>query len=365
MKPYVPDKLPLKNIDWDKHVSAIGQAHRLLGVYSSMLQSVANPALFFSAFTAREAVLSSRMEGIEATLEEVLMFDIDASEMPDEGKYQDIMEVVNYRNAAIHAVKKLNTQPLSLELIKELHGILLDGKRGQSKSPGAFRIRQNYIVGHPGASIQEAIFIPPSPADLMPSLDNFEKYIHFEEKDALVQLAIIKAQFQLIHPFLDGNGRISRLLIPLFLYAKKSICSPMFYLSSYLEGNRGAYHSNLQAVAEKKDWDSWISFFLQATTKQAEDSISKTRDMLSLYDEMKVEIPKITNSTFALNACYALFAAPVMTTASFIESSSISKHSAIRIINRLQEYGLLVQLRKAKGRRAAIYQFKELFEIIK
>ncbi|HHV36831.1 MAG TPA: Fic family protein [Candidatus Cloacimonetes bacterium] len=365
MKPYVPDKLPLKNIAWAKHVSAIGQAHKALGMYNGMLQSMMNPPLLLSPLTTREAVLSSQMEGIQATLEDVLRYDADPSESLEEGKYQDIMEIVNYRNAAIHAVKRLDTHPISLSLIKELHAILLDSERGHSKSPGEFRIMQNYIVGRPGASIEEAIFIPPSPADLMPSLDNFEKYIHFEEKDALVQLAIIKAQFQLIHPFLDGNGRISRLLIPLFLYAKKSICSPMFYLSSYLEGNRGAYHRNLQAVAEKKDWDSWISFFLQAITKQAEDSISKTRDMLSLYDEMKVEIPKITNSTFAMNACYALFAAPVMTTASFIESSGISKHSAIRIINRLQEYGLLVQLRKAKGRRAAIYQFKELFEIIK
>ncbi|MFW5628816.1 MAG: Fic family protein [Candidatus Cloacimonadaceae bacterium] len=365
MKPYVPDKLPLKNIVWAKHVSAIGQAHHALGIYDGMLQSMVNPTLLLAPLITREAVLSSRMEGMGATLEEVLLFDADPSEALDESKYQDIMEVVNYRNSMAHAVKRLDVQPISLSLIKELHGILLDSERGRSKSPGEFRIRQNYIVGHAGASIEEAIFIPPSPENVMPSMVNFEKYIQFEERDVLVQLAIIKAQFQLIHPFLDGNGRISRLLIPLFLYAKKSMASPMFFLSPYLENNRGAYHRNMQAVPDKKDWDSWISFFLQAIIKQAESSISQIGDILSLYDKVSLQIPQITNSTFSMNACDALFAAPVFTNASFIERSGIAKHSAMRIIRRLREYGLLLEIRKPKGRRAAIYQFKELCEIIK
>ncbi len=365
MKPYVPDKLPLKNIVWAKHVSAIGQAHHALGIYDGMLQNMVNPTLLLAPLITREAVLSSRMEGMQVTLEDVLRFDADPSEALEESKYQDIMEVVNYRNAAIHAVKRLDTHPISLSLIKELHGILLDNQRGQSKSPGEFRIRQNYIVGHAGASIEEAIFIPPSPENVMPSMVNFEKYIQFEELDVLVQLAITKAQFQLIHPFLDGNGRISRLLIPLFLYAKKSMASPMFFLSPYLENNRGAYHRNMQAVPDKKDWDAWISFFLQAIIEQAETNVSKIRDILSLYDKVSLQIPEITNSSFSMNACHALFAAPVLTSASFVERSGIAKHSAMRIIRRLREYGLLLEIRESKGRRAAIYQFTELLEIIK
>ncbi|MCB5233785.1 MAG: Fic family protein [Candidatus Cloacimonetes bacterium] len=364
MKPYVPDKLPLKNIDWAKHVSAIGQAHNVLGVYDGMLQSIVNPILFLSPLTTREAVLSSQMEGIKATLDDVLSYDADPSETIEESKYEDIMEVISYRNTLVYATKQLKTHPLSLDFIKELHAILLDSVRGQSKSPGEFRTRQNYI-GRPGSSIREAIFIPPSPANVMPSLDSLEEYIHFDEKDILVQMAIIKAQFQYIHPFLDGNGRISRLLIPLFLFAKKSLSSPMFFLSPYLESNREAYHRNLQAVPEKKDWDAWISFFLQAVIKQAESSISTIRDIQLLYEKVKLKIPEITNSSFAMNATDALFASPVLTNASFMESSGISKHSAIRIINRLNEYGLLDELREPKGRRAAIYQFKELCEIIK
>ena len=195
MKPYIPDKLPLKNIDWAKHVSALGQAHNALGKYDGMLQSIVNPTLFLSPLTTREAVLSSQMEGIQATLEDVLRHDADPSETVGESKYEDVMEVLSYRNALVYATKKLKTHPLSLDFIKELHDILLDSIRGQSKSPGEFRTRQNYI-GRLGSSIQEAIFIPPSPANLMPSLENLEEYIHFDEKDLLVQMGIINTRFQ-------------------------------------------------------------------------------------------------------------------------------------------------------------------------
>lgn len=364
MKPYIPDKLPLENINWAQHIPAIGQAQAAIGRYDGMLQSIVNPNLLLSPLTTQEAVLSSKIEESQATLEDVLEYDADPTEILEDRKFADIMEVVNYRKAIAYATQKLRTRPLSLNFIREIHAILLDSVRGRNKNPGEFRRIQNYI-GAPGASIEQATFVPPSPDLVMPSLDNWEKYIHYDEKDVLVQLAIVKAQFEIIHPFLDGNGRIGRLLIPLFLYAKNTLSSPMFYLSAYLESNRDVYYQKLRAVSEAKDWDGWISFFLHAVVEQAEDNISKARSIQALYDKAKMQIPEITNSKFAISATDALFAAPSLTTASFIEKSGIPKDSAERIIGKLRENGILTEIRKSGGRRAAMYLFEELFEIVK
>jgi len=363
MKPYAPDKLPLEQINWAQHVPAIGKAHDAIGRYDGMLQSIVNPNLLLSPLTTQEAVLSSKIEESQATLEEVLEYDADPSERLEERKYADIMEVVNYRKAIHYATQRLSTHPISLNFLKQTHAILLDSVRGRNKNPGEFRRVQNYIGAY-GTSIEQATFVPPSPELVMPSLDNWEKYIHFDEIDVLVQLAIVKAQFEIIHPFLDGNGRIGRLLIPLFLYAKKTLSSPMFYLSSYLESNREIYYQKLRAVSERKDWDGWISFFLRAIIEQAGVNITKTRNIQALYEKAKMQIPEITNSQFAINATDALFAAPILTTASFIKNSGIQKASAVRIISKLRQHGILMEIRKPKGRRSARYLFKELFEIV-
>jgi Fic family protein len=248
-------------------------------------------------------------------------------------------------------------------LIKEIHAILLDSVRGRNKNPGEFRRVQNYI-GALGTGIEQATFIPPSPDLVMPSLDNWEKYIHYNEIDELVQLAIVKAQFEIIHPFLDGNGRIGRLLIPLFLYSKKTLSSPMFYLSSYLESNREIYYQKLRAISAKKDWDGWVSFFLQALIEQAEINTTKTSKIQALYERTKMQIPEITNSPFAINATDALFAAPILTTASFVRDSGIQKATASRIISKVKEHGIIAEIRESRGNKPARYLFKELFEII-
>ncbi len=364
MKPYVPDKLPLEQINWAQHIPAIGKAHAALGRYDGMLQSIVNPNLLLAPLTTQEAVLSSKIEESQATLEDVLEFDADPTEHIEERKYADIMEVVNYRTSIAYATDRLSTHPISLNLIKKIHAILLDSVRGRNKNPGEFRRVQNYI-GALGTGIEQATFIPPSPNLLMPSLDNWEKYIHCDEIDVLVQLAIVKAQFEIIHPFLDGNGRIGRLLIPLFLYSKKTLSSPMFYLSSYLESNREIYYQKLRAISEKKDWDGWVSFFLQALIDQAEVNITKTSKIQALYERTKMQIPEITNSPFAINATDALFAAPILTTASFVRDSGIQKATASRIISKVKEHEIITEIRESRGNKPARYLFKELFEIIR
>lgn len=361
-EPYSPRQLPLDVIDWPSHVTLIAKANAALARYDGILEAMVNPALLLSPLTTQEAVLSSRIEGTQATLEEVLEFEADPKHKIEPSKYADIQEIINYRHAMQLAVEQLKNRPLCLNLIRELHAILLDSVRGTNKARGEFRRIQNWI-GPPGCSIEEATFVPPSPDILPQALDNWEKYIHYDEKERLVQLAIVKAQFELIHPFLDGNGRIGRMLIPLFLYEKKILSQPMFYLSAYLERNRQQYYHALNAISEKDDWNGWISFFLTAVTEQAKENTLKAKAILDLYEKMKQKVPAITRSQYAIQAIDTLFDRPLFKSADFIRHSGIPKDSAFRILSELKKAGIIRTLREGKGRRAAIWAFHRVLEI--
>ena len=362
MKPYQPEDLPLKSIDWASHVPLIAEANRTLARYDGMLQSIVNPGVLLSPLTTQEAVLSSRIEGTQASMEEVMEYQADPNKNVDSSTQADIQEIMNYRKAMGHAVESFTERPLCLNLIKELHGILLDSVRGRNKNPGEFRRSQNYIA-LPDRLIEEAEFIPPSVDRMIPALDNWEKYCHYEEKDRLVQLAVVKAQFELIHPFLDGNGRIGRMLVPIFLFDKKILSSPMFYLSTYLEANREAYYHRLQAISREGDWNGWIKFFLHAILEQAGINVRKIKEILALYDRMKKEVPETTRSQYAIGAIDAIFDKPIFTSSIFIDSSNIPRESAHRILAKLKKKGFLKEIRPGKGRRPAVLIFTELISI--
>ncbi len=262
------------------------------------------------------------------------------------------------------AIESLETRPLCLNLVKDLHAILLDSMRGRNKAPGQFRRTQNYIAS-PGQPIEQATFVPPAPDQLAPTLDNWEKYLHFDEKDGLVQLAIVKAQFEIIHPFLDGNGRLGRMLVPLFLFAKKLLSRPMFYLSAYLEANRDAYITRLQAISQQKDWKGWIQFFLTAIIEQAAINIENVRGMLHLYESMKDKVVEVTHSQFAIQALDAIFSRLIFQAVDFPTFARIpTKVTAASIIRQLQNAGILKVLRPASGRRSAILVFPELINLL-
>ena len=268
MKPFVPQKLPINEIAWERLVPLIGRANRSLSSYGGILYGVLNPEVFLSPMMTREAVLSSRIEGTQANIGEVLKFE--AGEKPEqESRHLDILEIINYRMALRHAEVALETRPFNLNLILELHAILLDSVRGRDKGRGSFRKTQNWI-GAPGTPIEDADFVPPDPMLLDSALADWEKYYHADRPDPLVQLAVVHAQFEIVHPFLDGNGRIGRILIPLFLYEKRLLNRPMFYLSAYLEEHRDEYLDLLRALGQKPDsWNNWIAFFLRALDEQA------------------------------------------------------------------------------------------------
>ncbi len=360
MKPFIPDKLPLKNLDWTRFIKSLSLANRVLARYDGILQSLPNPGVLLSQLTTQEAVLSSKIEGTQATLADVLKFEVKPHSKERSG---DIREVLNYRKALRLAEEELKNRPLSLNLLKRMQKTLLSDVRGKEVLLGRFRTFQNFI-GKPGSKIEEARFVPPAPDMLKEALDNFEKYIHYEENDRLVQLAIIHAQFEIIHPFGDGNGRIGRILIPLFLYEKKILNSPMFYISAYFENNRDEYYHHLKEITDKGNWQDWILFFLKALIKQGENSTRKAQEILKTYDTMKLEFPKIIRSQYSLQAIDFLFSFPIFDSKIFRQSSGIPKASANRIIGKLQQNKVITQLESASGRSAAFYIFDKLFNIV-
>lgn len=364
MKPYEPEKLPLSSLPWADFIGLVGKANAALARYDGILQGIVNPDVLLSPLTTQEAVLSSKIEGTQATLEEVLEFEAFKEMLPVEGaKHADIQEIINYRHAMRQAVVELKNRPISLNLILNIHSTLMDSVRGYNKGRGRFRTVQNWI-GTPGAPIENAAFIPPAPDKLMGHLDNFERYIHFDERDSLVQLAVVHAQFEIIHPFVDGNGRLGRILIPLFLFEKGLLASPMFYISAYLEANRSIYYDRLHGISKEGDWRSWVNFFLTAIAEQAIKNTEKAKTIITLYEKMKTTIVKMTPSQFSIQAIDTLFNRPIFKTTDFVQSSGIPRASAMRILNSLKQHKVLLPLREGKGRRASILIFKELIDIV-
>lgn len=364
MKPYIPETLPLKKLDWMRFVNFIGSSNGEIARYDGILQGIINPEVMLSPLMTKEAVLSSRIEGTQATLEEVLEFEASQKEEFTTEREKDIQEIINYRKSIRFAVEWLQKKPITLNLIKEIHSILLDSVRGRDKGRGRFRPVQNWI-GKPGTPIEQADYVPPEPHKLMEFLSNFEKYIHFEEKDRLVQLAIIHSQFEIIHPFLDGNGRLGRILIPLFLYEKKILNSPMFYISEYLEAHRPEYYARLRAVSHETKWEEWIEFFLKAVIEQSKINSYKIKAILSLYNDKKHRLQEATHSQYVIKVLDTLFALPIFNTTEFIKKSKIPKRSAINILKIIEKEKIISILRPGKGRKANIYIFNKLLEIIK
>ena len=342
---YTPNNLPIKNLDWGLFVYLIGKANAAIARFDGLLQTIPNPSVLLSPLTTNEAVLSSRIEGTQATLKEV--FEFEANPQKDGQKYEEIKEVINYRKALKETVDDIEKFSLSLRVIRKAHEILLQGARGENKDPGNFRKLQVFI-GRAGVTIDQATYIPPSAEKIDGLMTNLEKYIHGKEKDLLVQLAIVHAQFEMIHPFSDGNGRVGRMIMPLFLYFKKVISYPSFYLSEYLESHRIEYYKNLLAVSENGDWNSWIKFFLEAIIEQSKENITKAKKIIDLYEYKKQRISELTKSKFGIKILDALFIKPIFQSGDFVKISKIPRESAFRYLRILEENQVIFSNKKRK-----------------
>lgn len=361
MNPYVPDKLPIESLDFGRLIKLVGEANSELSRYDGLLQGIVNPSVLLSPLTTNEAVLSSKIEGTQATLDEVLEHEAGINSGGE--KEKDIQEIVNYREALISAEDVLTDYPVSLHIIREIHKILLNSVRGENKTPGEFRKDQNWI-GKAGCSIENASFVPPSPMILTDSLREWEDYMKGDDVDVLIQLAVVHAQFELIHPFKDGNGRIGRLLIPLFLFSKKRLIRPMFYLSEYLENRREEYYQRLSDISGSRDWNGWIEFFLKAIKIQAINNSLKVKRILLLYEEMKQKITETTHSQYSLQILDAIFDKPIFKTVDFMARTGITKQTGLKLLKQIKDAGIIQELKPASGRRPAVLAFGELINIV-
>jgi Fic family protein len=326
-----------------------------------MLQTLPNPAVLLSPITVNEAVLSSRIEGTQATLDEVLEFD--AGIEPPEARRGDIEEISNYRVAVQIAETALAERPLSLSLIREVHQRLMQGVRGRDKTPGAFREDQNWI-GRSGDPIERARFVPPSPIILPQALEAWEAYLGSNNEDPILQAAVGHAQFEILHPFKDGNGRIGRMLIPLILYQRGSLSRPMFYLSEYLEAHRDVYYDQLLAITDRGDWQGWVEFFVSALISQAESNLAKVRRIRDLYDDMRQRFVETTHSQFAMAAVDTFFMRPIITAPEFARTAGFNNRvTANGMLRQLEAAGLIRRVREGTGRTPAVYTLPNLINI--
>src|SRR5271170_2301786 len=277
---YVPAPLPPEpplSLDAET-IGLLSRADQGLGALSGIATLLPNPDLFVAMYVRKEALWSSQIEGIESTLDEVLRFE--EGEQPAEGKrLQDTGEVVNYVRALNHGIGRLAELPLSLRLIREIHAELMRGARGAGKAPGEFRRSQNWI-GAQGAGLGNAAFVPPPVADMTNALDNFEKFLHVRsehpaepQQPVIIECALVHAQFETIHPFLDGNGRLGRLLIALLLHERRVLPQPLLYLSRYFKAHRVEYYERLTAVRQSGDWEGWTKFFLRGVAETAVEAV--------------------------------------------------------------------------------------------
>lgn len=359
--PCVPDPLPIEHLDWRSLLPLVGNANACLARYDGMLQTLPNPSILLSPITANEAVLSSKIEGTQATLDEVL--EADAGLAVSESRRGDIEEISNYRAAVRQAELDLEERPLSVSLIKAIHQQLLQGVRGRDKTPGQIREDQNWI-GRRGDPIERARFIPPNPIVLKTELDNWETYIKREDEDPLLQTAIAHAQFEILHPFKDGNGRIGRMLIPLILYKRRALSRPMFYMSEYLEDHRDAYYDGLLAITNNGDWHGWVKFFLEGLVNQAEANLTKVRAIRELYEDTKRKFIELTHSQFAMGAVDAFFGQPIIQSTVFAKKAGfLNRVTANNMLRDLEVNGLISRVREGSGRTPAVYALPELINI--
>ena len=363
-KPFVPQKLPHDDVKWEPLIPLIGQANRALAHYDGILYGVPNPAVLLSPLTTQEAVLSSRIEGTQATLGDVLKFE--AGEEPKlESRRLDIQEIVNYRQALKEAEQELKKRPFTLNLLLNLHSTLLDSVRGRDKGRGRFRTIQNWI-GANDSLMENAAYIPPEPKLLPELLDNWEKYYHMERPDPLVQLAVVHAQFEIIHPFVDGNGRLGRILIPLFLFERGILRQPMFYLSEYLESHRDEYIDALRSLSEKSgaEWNRWITFFLTALIEQAKQNSKKARDILELYESLKTRVIELTHSQYAVPMLDLLFKRPILRSSDLLSHKTMpSKPMVMNLLGKLKKEGILKVVAEGSGRRPQVLALAELINL--
>ena len=356
---YVPKALPPKiEMDWEL-ASLLSKADITLGKLSGAGQLLTNPHLLIGPFIRREAVMSSRIENTQSGLEDLFLFEADETEPPPTS---DVREVRNYVRAMEYGIERLRELPISSRLICEIHGILMEEVRGEHATPGFMRTSQNWI-GSPGCDLMDATYVPPPEQEMKQCFSDLEKYIHFNAKEpALIQCALVHYQFEAIHPFVDGNGRIGRLLITFMLLERKLLSQPLLYLSDFFEQHRDEYYELLLNVSQKGDWKAWFTFFLNGVRQQSEDALLTVQALLDLQNQYRTiatapRVPKIVNRLIDY-----LFASPAISISVLSKTWEITYSTVQRGVDYLIEKDILREI--TGGQRNRLFVAHEIFNII-
>lgn len=334
-------------------------ANKKIATLEGLSSRIPNMELFISMYVRKEALLSSQIEGTQCTLEDIL------NPMIEDNTNRDVSDVVNYIRATEFALERLKTLPLCNRLIKETHAVLLESVRGQEKNLGEFRYSQNWICGQ-GSTLKNARYIPPNPEDMLTAMSDLEKYINSDDHlDPLIQAALIHYQFETTHPFLDGNGRVGRLLITLFLMEKGILSTPALYISYYLKMNRIEYYDRMTQVRRTGDYEQWISFFLQAFADSAEDAIHTIDLLTALHDKSTKLFDTLTKRqrTSVLKVFSYLEYNPIIDIQKTAATLDMSYNTVAKVFSILVDYGILKQTDKFG--KAKIYSYTEYLDILR
>ncbi|PTE69414.1 Fic family protein [Staphylococcus devriesei] len=332
-----------------------------MGEYRGFLSTIINSMLLISPLISQEAVLSSKLEGTHATLEDLMNYEAGNSV---EIERDEMQEIINYRKSLFYALDKIGTindqqkskLPLSGRIIKEMHSILLDNVRGNSKRRGKYKTNQNYIGSYSAIS-----YIPVSPNLTEDYMKNLENYIHYEDFDILIQSAILHAQFEMIHPFEDGNGRIGRLLIPLFLYYREVIPYPTFYMSMYFEKDRALYLEKLDQISKYNNWKEWIEYYLKGIIEQTEYSTRIATEIYHLYEHMKLEVVPKLKSTKSMQLLDYIFSDLIFNAKQMDDQVDLNIRTIYKLLNKFEDLGYI---QTTSQKRNKTYYCSQLLKII-
>ena len=345
----------------DELRSLLSKADRALGRLDGSITTLPNPDLFVMMYVRKEAVLSSQIEGTQSSLQDLLSAE---AKLFSDSTPRDVDEVINYVRAMNHGLARLNELPVSVRLIKEIHAILLEDVRGHHRAPGELRRSQNWI-GPAGSSIHEAVFVPPPPHVVPEALSQWEKFLHARDNlPILIKIGLAHAQFETIHPFLDGNGRLGRLLITFLLTERGVLQKPVLYLSHYFKRHRNAYYEHLQNVRDRGDWEGWLAFFLRGVAKVSEEATETARRILQLREEHRSAIARHLGRAAGSGHLVLehLYAQPLVTVKTVQDITKTSYQAANRLVARLVELGILQEITgHARNRRFLYATYIALF----
>jgi len=359
---FVPNPLPpVPAVEIDQEMYfLLSAADRKLGRLDGITRVLPNPDLFLAMYVQKEAILSSQIEGTQASLVDVLGASFDS-----EKRKADVQDVVNYVKAMNYGLERLESLPLSLRLIREIHGILLQGVRGSDRSPGEFRKSQNWI-GPLGCMLENATFVPPPVEEMQAAMGSLESFFYDEESmiPPLIKIGMIHAQFETIHPFLDGNGRVGRLLIAFWLCQQKILSKPLLYLSYYFKQNRTEYYDRLMNVRLNGDWENWIKFFLRGVEMVSDEATDSATAILSLKDHYTKALNEVSNNNSNFqNLLEMLFESPIINRKEVMEKLSISSPTAGDLLDTFCRLGILHDATPDRQRNKQYY-FNEYLDIL-